>query len=136
MMKNLSGFFRTHLVFIIVCCIFLVAGFEALNDYLLYNPDSARYIAWANSLAHGKGFLDQTTPEPSRYVMHAPLYSLFLTPVAFFFQTNESAHKAATIILGCVLIALMYAIVYKQSGKIPAVIAALFLAVNPLMVIL
>jgi 4-amino-4-deoxy-L-arabinose transferase-like glycosyltransferase len=136
MMKNLSGFFRTHLVFIIICCIFLVVGFETLNDYLLYNPDSARYIAWANSLAHGKGFLDQTTPEPSRYVMHAPLYSLFLTPVAFFFQTNESAHKAATILLGCSLIVLMYSIVYKESGKIPATIAALLLAVNPLMIII
>ncbi len=135
-MKNLLRFFKEHLVCIVICCVFLFGGFEMLNDYLLYNPDSAGYIASANSLAHGKGFLDQTTPEPSRYVIHAPLYSLYLAPAAFFFQTNESAHKAANIILGCALIVLLYAIVRKESGKVPAVIAALFLAVHPLMIIL
>ena len=135
-MKNLFRFFREHLGCIIICCMFLAAGYEMLNDYLLYNPDSARYIAWANSLAQGRGFLDQTTPEPSRYVIHAPLYSVSLAPVAFFFQANESAHKAATIVLGCALIALMYGIVHKESGKIPAIIAALFLAVHPLMIII
>jgi len=135
-MKNLFRFFREHLGCIIICCIFLAAGYEMLNDYLLYNPDSARYIAWANSLAQGRGFLDQTTPEPSRYVIHAPLYSVFLAPVALFFQENESAHKAATVALGCALIVLIYGIVHKESGKIPAIIAALFLAVHPLMMIM
>ena len=66
---------RTSGFVLVVLVLFLIAGFASLNDALLYTPDSARYLIWAASIADGDGYSDVTSPEPTRYVIHAPLYS-------------------------------------------------------------
>ncbi|MEP0823235.1 MAG: hypothetical protein HRF44_10345, partial [Ignavibacterium sp.] len=58
---------RTTLVLAALIALFLTAGFLRLNDRSLYS-DSTRYLIWGNSIASGNGFLDDTRPNPSRFV--------------------------------------------------------------------
>ncbi|HCA80687.1 MAG TPA: hypothetical protein DEP53_13245, partial [Bacteroidetes bacterium] len=69
----------------LLCAIFLAFSLWIVNDCILYTPDSARYIIWAQSLASFDGFHDATSPESTRYVVHAPLYPILLAPLGWIF---------------------------------------------------
>ena len=102
---------------------------------IIYTPDSARYLAWANSLAKFEGFKDSTAPEPTHYVVHAPLYSVSLMPSALIFSNNIIAAKATTLIFGILLIFTFYLWLKRRSGEKIALISSALLALNPLMMI-
>ncbi|MCK9410343.1 MAG: hypothetical protein M0R68_14545, partial [Bacteroidetes bacterium] len=74
---------------IVIVILFAIAAGYAVTDNATYTPDSARYAIWAESIAEGNGFSDWTSPEPSRYVVHAPLYSVLLAPVAALYPHNS-----------------------------------------------
>jgi len=101
----------------------------------IYNPDSARYIIWANSLAKAEGFKDATTPEPTRYVIHAPLYPILLAPSAFLFPNNVVAAKVTTLLIGCMAIFFFFWWLKQKVGGKYALIGSILLALNPLMVL-
>jgi tetratricopeptide (TPR) repeat protein len=127
--------FHAHIGLFLVCGFFLLIGFFSLNQMIVYTPDSARYLVWANSLAHGEGFKDATTPETTRYVVHAPLYSLLLTPSAFFFSQNVIAAKATTLLIGCLALFLFYFWLKPKVGRPFALLGSSFLALNSFMVL-
>jgi tetratricopeptide (TPR) repeat protein len=124
---------RKHLSIFGICLLFLLLGSSLLNDMVIYTPDSARYLVWANSLAQGKGFKDETTPEPTRYVIHAPLYSLLLAPSALLFPYNVPAAKAVTLLIGCCAIFFFYLWLRRRLGEWQALLGSGLLALNPLM---
>jgi len=64
---------KYKIAFAAVVIFFLVTAFYSLNTLFVYTPDSARYVAWANSLAQFNGFTDATEPEAVRYCIHSPL---------------------------------------------------------------
>ena len=115
--------------------LFFLAGTLALNQMLVYTPDSARYIAWANSLAHFEGYIDRTAPEPVRYVIHAPLYPLLIAPVALVFPGSVIAPKLITLSFGVLSLALFYHWTKKKTNERTALGATLLLALNPLVLI-
>ena len=99
-MKSLPVALKEHAILILLCCLFLAAGFLRLNDLSLYTPDSSRYLIWGNSLAHGHGYLDDTQPDADRVVIHAPLYALLIAPVEFIFPLSLTAVKIWTLLWG------------------------------------
>jgi tetratricopeptide (TPR) repeat protein/4-amino-4-deoxy-L-arabinose transferase-like glycosyltransferase len=119
----------------IVCGLFLILGSFALNQMIIYTPDSARYLVWANSLAGFEGFKDATGPEIVRYVVHAPLYPLLLAPSQLFFPNSVVAAKATTLCIGCFAIFLLFLWLKKSVGERYALAGALVLALNPFMMI-
>ncbi|MFZ1978556.1 MAG: hypothetical protein WAV76_11430, partial [Bacteroidota bacterium] len=71
----MKKFIKPEFALVLLCILFFAAGLISLNTMIVYNPDSARYLVWANSLAKFSGYMDASGPELSRYVVHAPLYS-------------------------------------------------------------
>ena len=118
---------------LLVCIIFFLLGTLSINEIMMYSPDCARYLIWANSLAKFEGFKDSSTPEPTRYVVHAPLYSVILAPFAMIFPNNVIAAKFATLIFGCLLLLFFYIWLKNRVSKNFALLGTIILAINPLM---
>jgi len=137
LLKRLLSFFsvlRNPEVLILMLG-FAGAAIYSASDFLFYTPDSARYVIWANSIAKGDGFSDYTSPEPKRYVIHAPFYSVVLSPVAALFRNNIIALKLATAALAILLLLVLYSYVRSAHGRIAAFLGILLLALNPLMML-
>lgn len=113
---------------------FLIAG-VSLNDVMIYSPDSARYLVWANALSRFEGFVDHTDADPVRYVVHAPLYSVLLAPVAFFAPGNVIAAKAFTVLWGVFLLIMFFHWLSKRVSPGVAFLGGLVLALNPLVIL-
>ncbi|OGU70717.1 MAG: hypothetical protein A3H45_08145 [Ignavibacteria bacterium RIFCSPLOWO2_02_FULL_55_14] len=115
-----------------VCLLVLIAGALSLNDALLYTPDSARYLVWAKSLSTFNGFLDDTSPEPVRYVVHAPLYPLLLAPVAWIWPWGVEGAKAWTLLMALGALWLFYRWTAEAAGEVVAAAATGLLGVHSL----
>jgi tetratricopeptide (TPR) repeat protein/4-amino-4-deoxy-L-arabinose transferase-like glycosyltransferase len=130
----MSEFFtaRATLLAFGLCAVLILVGGFMLTDLCIYTPDSARYLVWANSLAKFEGFMDRTLPEPEKYVVHAPLYSVFLAPTQALSANDVVAAKWVTLLFGALAVFLTWFWASKRIGKAPALLAALLLLVNPL----
>ena len=117
---------------LLLLAVFLGAGLLTLNNMIVYTPDSARYLAWASSLAKGDGFKDDTGPEPIRYVVHAPLYPLLLVPGEWLAANGVVAAKVTTLFVGAVVLLLMFRWVRRREGAWAGLAATTLLALNPL----
>lgn len=119
-----------------IILLFIVSGFYSINNLLLYTPDSARYVAWANSLAQFNGFTDTTAPETTRYVVHSPLYPLLLSPIAFFAPNSIVALKILNLFIGAAVMIVLFAIIRKKGNPVIAFLISLLFAFHPLVLIL
>ncbi len=129
------SFLQKHRIVLIIAAMFLVVCGICLNNIVIYTPDSARYVAWAKSLSDFEGYKDETGLEPSRYVIHAPLYPLLLAPVARFFPYSVIAMKATTILFG---VFALFAFSAWLNTRVPAYVAGFASAVfvlNPLVIL-
>ncbi len=115
--------------------LFLVLGLARTNDLSLYT-DSTRYLIWGNSVAHGKGFVDETQPIPEHYVVNAPFYAVLLAPVLLVFPMSLMAAKIWTLLWGVFGLILMYRWLLRFTVPSLAIAVVLFLAVNPLMLVI
>lgn len=115
---------------------FLALSIWVVNDCMLYTPDSARYVIWAQSLASLDGFHDVTSPEATRYVVHAPLYPILLAPLGWFFTNIVIPAKILTILSAALLVVLFFVWVGRQVGPRIALIGSFFLAFNALTLVL
>ncbi len=116
----------------LICGGFLAVGVLALNEKMMYSPDSARYLLWAKSLAAFNGFTNASGPEPVRYVIHAPFYPLMLAPLAWFFDDLVIPAKVLTLACGAVLLMLFFLWTSKRGGAGGALVGTMFLALNSL----
>ena len=119
----------------ILCGLFFILGLSSISNMIIYTPDSARYLVWANSLAKGEGLQDLSAPEPTCYVVHAPMYPFLLVPGAFFFPQSVYAAKVTTLLIGCFVLLLFYMWLRKTIGDRYALLGSLFLALNSYMMI-
>lgn len=116
--------------------LFVAATLFSLNQFFLYTPDSARYVAWANSLSQFNGFTDNTAPEAKRYMVHSPLYSLLLAPIAYVFPGDIIMLKVMNIMLSAVTAIFLFVLLQKKNDAVtPLLIVALFI-VHPMVHIL
>ena len=115
--------------------LFSLLGFLSLNDGMLYTPDSIRYLLWAKSLSQFNGFIDLASAEPTRYVVHAPLYSVLLAPFVAIFPGDIVPAKIVSLALGLVLLLVSYRWMEVRGGRWGARIGTLILAVHPLVLL-
>ncbi len=120
---------------LILCVLFVVAGMLRLNRVSLYTPDSSNYLIWGNSIAHGKGFIDDTPPEINRFVVNAPLYAVLIAPVERFFPLSIPAVKFWTICWGALAVFLLYRYLLHYFSRGAALAGAACFAFNPAMVL-
>ena len=126
---------KNHIAIVIISVLFVGAGLLRMNDLSLYSPDSTRYMIWGNSLAQGKGFLDSTQPDPDRTVVHAPLYSILIVPIEYFFPLSHTAVKIWTLCFGVLALVLLYLYLNRSVGTKLAVVGTILFACNPLVLI-
>ena len=132
---NYKIFLKEQTGIIIICLVFLIAGFLRLNDLSILNPDSSRYLIWGNSVAHGHGFVDDTQPDPERFVVQAPLYPILISPVELIFPLSQTAVKVWTLLWGVLAIIIFYLWIKRLLGKAAALAGTLILTCNPLVLI-
>ncbi|MBI5020097.1 MAG: glycosyltransferase family 39 protein [Ignavibacteriales bacterium] len=115
-----------------ICVIFFGIGLLRLNDLTIYTPDSSRYLIFANSLAHGNGFVDNTQPEPDMFSVQAPLYPIILIPSQLIFPFSLEAAKIWTLLWGILAIILFYRLILTFGNHGVALGASIMFAFNPL----
>ena len=123
---------RANLILILLAIALVIAGLCCLNDIILYSPDSANYLSWARSLSIFKGFSDSLGPEPSHYVINAPLYPVLLAPVAFLFPLNVIAAKVFMLLCAVLMLWLFFRFIGARLGRNIALVTAALLLINPL----
>jgi tetratricopeptide (TPR) repeat protein len=124
-----------HRWLITLCLIFLVLGIFRLNDLSLYT-DSTRYVIWGNSFAHLKGLVDDTQPEPERYIVNAPLYAVLLSPALILFPLSLTAAKVWTLFWAILFLVIFYLFLGRSVGKSTAILGVLPLVFNPLFLLI
>jgi tetratricopeptide (TPR) repeat protein/4-amino-4-deoxy-L-arabinose transferase-like glycosyltransferase len=125
--------FKPEYALALLCMCFLAAGFISLNTMVVYNPDSSRYLVWANSLAKFSGYEDTSGPEISRYVVHAPLYSLALAPSQMICSGSIAAAKTETLFFGVAVLLLLFFWLKEKTSGWYAFFGCALLATNPSM---
>ncbi|HLF19930.1 MAG TPA: hypothetical protein VI704_03995 [Bacteroidota bacterium] len=128
-------FLADHKGLLFICGFFLLLGILRLNDLSLYT-DSTRYVIWGTSFAQLKGFVDDTQPEPDRYVVNAPFYAVLLSPPMVVFPMSMYAAKTWTLLWGVCALVLFHIWLLRMVGTVPALFGTLVLAVNPLMLVI
>ena len=134
MALNLASTLREHRWIVLISLLFVLLGGLRLNDISLYT-DSTRYVIWGTSFAHAKGLVDDTQPDPEWYVVNAPFFSVLLSPVLLFFPYSLLAAKVWTLLWGVAFIIAFYHLLLRFFGKTPAIIGALLVACNPLVLL-
>lgn len=127
---------QEHAGLVLVCALFLAFGILRLNDLSLYTPHSAQYLIWGNSIAHGKGWVDDTQPVPQCYVTHAPLYPVLIAPVELLFPLSLVAVKVATLLWGVLAVVFLYVWLKILFGTRYALAGVLIFILNPLTLLL
>lgn len=124
-----------HKGLLLILSLFFLAGMIRMNDVSIYTPDSALYLIWGNSVAHGHGFVDNTKPEADRYILNAPFYAVLLAPIERLFPMSLGMAKFWTLLWGCAALVLFYVWLQRIVGQTAAVAGALLLAFNPMVLI-
>jgi tetratricopeptide (TPR) repeat protein len=132
---NFISMIRGHRALAFMVLLYVLFGILRLNDLSLYT-DSTRYVIWGTSLAHAKGFEDDTQPDPERYVVNAPFYSVVLSPVLLLFPNSLIAAKVWTLLLGACFIVAFYALLLKFFDTPIALMGIAPIVFNPLLLLL
>ncbi|MBF8293938.1 MAG: 2 protein [Bacteroidetes bacterium] len=130
-----ASVFREYRVVVLLSLAYVLLGALRLNDLSLYT-DSTRYVIWGTSFAHAKGFIDETQPEPERFVVNAPFFSVLLSPVLLFFPYSLLAGKIWTLLLGVLFILAFYSLLRRFFDKTIAIIGVVPIVFNPLLLLL
>lgn len=123
---------RPEFFLALLCILFFAAGLASLNTMVVYTPDSARYLIWANSLAKFSGFEDSSAPELSRYVVHGPLYSVMLAPSQMIFPNSIEAGKIATLLFGVLAVLVLFVWLKEKTSGWYALLGCALFATNPM----
>jgi tetratricopeptide (TPR) repeat protein/4-amino-4-deoxy-L-arabinose transferase-like glycosyltransferase len=130
-----ASLFREHRWLVWLSLAYIVLGTLRLNDLSLYT-DSTRYVIWGTSFAHAKGFIDDTQPEPERYVVNAPFFSILLSPALLAFPYSLLAGKIWTLFLGVLFILAFYSLLRRFFDKTISIIGIVPIVFNPLLLLL
>jgi tetratricopeptide (TPR) repeat protein len=119
----------------VLLLIFTTLGLLRLNDLSLYT-DSTRYVIWGNSIAHGKGWVDDTQPVTEYYVVNAPFFPLLLSPIFVAFPSSLIAAKVWTLLWAVLALALFYRWMMKYFSPPTALAGVILFAMNPMTLVI
>lgn len=95
---------------------FIAAGWLRLNDCDLFNPDSPRYLIYAQSLADSGQYRAIDTPGSPLYTWRPPGLPLLLAPVLRFLPYDVVAAKCVVLLSAALLLLAVHGIVCS-TGK-------------------
>ncbi|MBS0202144.1 MAG: tetratricopeptide repeat protein [Planctomycetes bacterium] len=95
---------------------FMAIGWLRLNDCDLFNPDSPRYLIYAQSLADSGQYRAIDTPGAPLYTWRPPGLPILLAPVLKFFPYDVIAAKCVVLATGALLLLVLHAIVSSTRG--------------------
>ncbi|MBI3006261.1 MAG: hypothetical protein HYY49_12725 [Ignavibacteriales bacterium] len=126
---------KEHTIALSVVFVFLIACGTCLNNIVIYTPDSARYVVWASSIANFQGFYDDTVADPTRQVLHGPMYPVLLVPAALLFPHSVVASKVITVLIGGFTIVVFSLWLKGKTHPVFLAFSCAALAINPLMLV-
>lgn len=129
------SYLSSHSKVLAAIALFFLLGLARTNDLSLYT-DSTRYLIWGNSVAHAKGFVDDTQPVSEHYIVNAPFYAVFLAPVLIIFPMSLMAAKIWTLLWGAFELLLFYRWLLRFTSSSIALAVVMFLALSPLMLVI
>ena len=95
---------------------FMAAGSLRLNDCDLMNPDSPRYVLYAQSLVNIGEYRAIDLPGAPYYTWRPPGLPVLLAPVLWFRPYDVIAAKWVVLLTGALLLLLVHALVSSTRG--------------------
>lgn len=95
---------------------FIALAFLRLNDCDLFNPDSPRYLIYAQSLAETGQYRAIDTPGAPLYTWRPPGLPILLAPVLRFLPYDVVAAKCVVLLSGALLLLAVHAIASMIRG--------------------
>ncbi|MEI8380493.1 MAG: tetratricopeptide repeat protein [Planctomycetota bacterium] len=105
-----------HAATVVLVFGFIALGWLRLNDCDLFNPDSPRYLIYAQSLAETGQYRAIDTPGAPLYTWRPPGLPILLAPVLRFLPYDVVAAKWVVLLSGALLLWAVHAIASMTRG--------------------
>ncbi len=105
-----------HVVTAVLVLGFMAAGWSRLNDCDLFNPDSPRYLIYAQSLADTAQYRAIDTPGAPLYTWRPPGLPILLAPVLKFRPYDVVAAKCVVLLTAALLLIAVHALASATRG--------------------
>lgn len=125
--------FYQHAVTAMLVLGFIAAGWLRLNDCDLFNPDSPRYLIYAQSLADSGQYRAIDTPGAPLYTWRPPGLPVLLAPVLRFFPYDVVAAKCVVLTIAALLLVLIHLFASSNRGGWSGPLMVAMAASSPLL---
>ncbi|MDB5344756.1 MAG: tetratricopeptide repeat protein [Schlesneria sp.] len=125
--------FWQHATTVMLVLGFIAAGWSRLNDCDLLNPDSPRYLIYAQSLADSGQYRAIDTPGAPLYTWRPPGLPALLVPVLWFRPYDIVAAKCVVLGLAALLLLAVHAIASSTRGGWSGPMMVALTATSPLL---
>lgn len=125
-----------HACSVIVIGLFVVAASQRLNDCDLFNPDSPRYLIYAQGMLNLGEYRAIDLPGQPIYSWRPPGLSLLLTPPLLFRPYDVIAAKWMVLGAGALLLLAVHGLVVLHGGRWAGPLAVALTASSPVMLVL
>lgn len=115
---------------VIILALFTFLATNALTPFISPNGDNASYIILAESLTHGKGYINTFYPGEPAETQYPPLLPVFLVPIIALLGKNYMAMKCIALVFGFLGLTAMYRLIKDISSADTAWLVTLLTAVN------
>ena len=125
-----------HVCSVIVIGLFVAAASQRLNDCDLFNPDSPRYLIYAQGMLNLGEYRAIDLPGQPIYTWRPPGLSLLLTPALLFRPYDVMAAKCMVLLTGALLLLAVHGMVVLHGGRWSGPLAVALTASSPVMLVL
>ena len=125
-----------HLCSAILIGLFAWAGAMRLNDCDLFNPDSPRYLIYAQGMLNQGEYRAIDVPGQPLYSWRPPGHSLLLTPALMFRPYDVVAAKVMVLLTGALLLLAVHALAVLHGGRWSGPLAVALTGSSPVMLVL
>ncbi len=125
-----------HVCSAILIGLFAWAGAMRLNDCDLFNPDSPRYLIYAQGLLNQGEYRAIDVPGQPIYSWRPPGLPLLLTPALLFQPYDVVAAKVMVLVAGALLLLAVHALAVLHGGRWSGPLAVALTGSSPVMLVL
>ena len=121
-----------HVAAVMLTLGFIAVGNLRLNDCDLFNPDSPRYLIYAQSLAETGEYRAIDTPGAPLYTWRPPGLPLLLAPVLSFYPYSVVAAKSVVLITGALLLLAVHLLASQVGGRWSGLLMLCAVGISPI----
>ncbi len=125
-----------HVCSAILIGLFAWAGATRLNDCDLFNPDSPRYLIYAQGMLNQGEYRAIDVPGQPVYSWRPPGLPLLLTPALMFRPYDVVAAKVMVLLTGVLLLLAVHALAVLHGGRWSGPLAVALTGSSPVMLVL